>query len=77
MNAKRQYHIRLRGALVEAEVNATSPLQMRHEWSESSVTQFSIRTDQSGLVGLLRHLHGLGYLFLSVTCEEENGRTDP
>ena len=28
-----------------------------------------IITDQSGLIGLMRHLHGLGFVFLSVKCE--------
>jgi hypothetical protein len=30
---------------------------------------FSVRTDQSGLIGLIRHLHGRGFVLLSVACE--------
>jgi hypothetical protein len=36
------------------------------------VTQFSIRTDQSGLIGLMRRLHNLGFAFLSVACAKES-----
>jgi hypothetical protein len=63
------YHIRIRGQVDEDEINAMSPLQMVREWVNSAVTHFSVRTDQSGLVGLVRHLHGLGFVFLSVECE--------
>ena len=63
------YHIQLRGQLDEAEVNEMSPLHLEREGGDSAVTQFSIDTDQSGLIGLMRHLHGLGYVFLTVCCE--------
>lgn len=65
------YHIQLRGVVDEAEVNAMSPLQMVRECGATAVTQFSIHTDQSGLIGLMRHLHNLGFIFLSVACEPE------
>jgi hypothetical protein len=63
------YHIQLHGHVDESEVNAMTPLQMALERAEASVTLFSVRTDQSGLIGLLRHLHGLGLILLSVTCD--------
>jgi len=63
------YHIQLRGQVDEEEVNAMSPLFLVQEEGDTAVTQFSVDTDQSGLVGLLRHLHGLGFIFLSVNCE--------
>jgi hypothetical protein len=66
MNTVCVYHIQIRGLVDEAEVNAMSPLQMVREWGETAVTQFSVQTDQSGLIGLMRHLHGLGFVFLSV-----------
>jgi hypothetical protein len=38
--------------------------------------QFSIHTDQSGLIGLLRHLHSLGLIFLSVQRQELGVETE-
>ena len=63
------YHIQIRGEINEAEINDRSPLHMQREWIDTTVTQFSVHTDQSGLVGLLRHLHGLGFVFMSIKCE--------
>jgi hypothetical protein len=64
------YHIQLRGQVDEDEINAMSPLYMVREWVDTAVTQFTIRTDQSGLIGLMRHLHRLGFVFLSFNCEQ-------
>jgi hypothetical protein len=63
------YHIQLRGQVDEREINAMGPLLLVWEGGDKDMTQFSIDTDQSGLVGLMRHLHGLGFVFLSVNCE--------
>ena len=62
------YHIQIRGQVDEAEINAMSPLFLVREGGDKDMTQFSVDTDQSGLVGLLRHLHGLGFVFLAVNC---------
>ncbi len=64
------YHVRLRGQVEEDEINALSPLLTRVERSELCATVLSSRTDQSGLVGLVRHLHGLGLVILSIDREE-------
>jgi hypothetical protein len=61
------YLIQLRGKVGEGEINAMSPLAMRVERAESLATALAACTDQSGLIGLLRHLHGLGFVFLSVS----------
>jgi hypothetical protein len=63
------YHIQLRGQIGEQEVNEMSPLLLVWEAGDTAVTQFSVTTDQSGLIGLMRHLHSLGYVFLAVNCE--------
>ena len=69
------YQIEVRGQVNENDFNATSPLQMtvvRADAGEEhpyAATLFTMRTDQSGLIGLLRHLHGRGFVLLSVTCE--------
>ena len=75
MNDMCIYHIQLRGVVDEAEVNVMSPLQLVQEWEANAVTQFTARTDQSGLIGLMRHLHNLGFAFLSIACEQERGET--
>ena len=73
MNDKCTYHIQLRGQVDEGDINATSPLQITVALAETnkgdsrSGTLITVCTDQSGLVGLLRHLHGLGFVFLSVS----------
>jgi hypothetical protein len=69
MNTVCTYHIQIRGRIDEAEINTMSPVQMVRDWAETAVTQFSVHTDQSGVIGLLRHLHSLGFVFLSVNCE--------
>lgn len=67
MNDLCTFLIRLHGHVEADEVNAMTPLQMTRERIEPGATLFSVTTDQSGLIGLLRHLHGLGLLFLSVS----------
>ncbi len=63
------YHVEVRGQVDENAFNATSPLQMTVVRVDTAATLFTIRTDQSGLIGLIRHLHGRGFVLLSVTCE--------
>jgi len=69
MNDTRLYHIRLRGQVDESEINAMSPLQMALEQFNEDGTLFNLRADQSGLIGLMRHLHALGFVILSIECE--------
>jgi hypothetical protein len=79
MNDVCTYHIQLRGHVDEGDINATSPLQMMVVQVEAdkehpvdkgypyTATLITICADQAGLIGLLRHLHGLGFVFLSVS----------
>ena len=69
MNDVFTYHLRLRGRLTADDLNAMSPLAVTVEKSEAATTLLSVYTDQSGLIGILRHLHGLGCVFLSVSTE--------
>ncbi len=64
-----KFHIQIRGQVDEAEINAMSPVQLVRDWMKTAVTQFSVHTDQSGLIGLMRHLHSLGFVFLSVSYQ--------
>jgi hypothetical protein len=63
------YHIEVRGQVDENELNTRSPLAMTVVRMDPAATLFRIRADQSGLVGLIRHLHARGFVLLSVTCE--------
>jgi hypothetical protein len=69
MNDICTYLIQLRGQIDENDLNAMSPIQMTVVRADTAATLFTIYTDQSGLVGLLRHLHGRGLVLLSVNCE--------
>jgi len=60
------YHIQLNGRVDEDEINTMSPLQMTVIRADTAATLLTVSTDQSGLIGLMRHLHGLGFVFLSV-----------
>lgn len=64
------YHIQVAGRVSENDLNALSPVQMAVERVDPAATRLIVRTDQSGLIGLMRHLHALGFVFLSVSREE-------
>jgi hypothetical protein len=63
------YQIEVRGQVDEKAFNASSPLQMTVVRVDTAATLFTIRADQSGLIGLIRHLHGRGFVLLSVYRE--------
>jgi hypothetical protein len=63
------YRVEVRGPLDECAFNATSPLQVAEVRVDTAASRFIVRTDQSGLIGLMRHLHGQGYILLSVYRE--------
>jgi len=69
------YHIKVRGQVDESDLNAMSPLKITMVQADPAeehpyaATQFTIYADQSGLIGLMRHLHGRGFVLLSVSRE--------
>jgi hypothetical protein len=63
------YRIEVQGQVDEHAFNATSPLQMTVVRRDTATTLFTICADQSGLIGLMRHLHGRGFVLLSVYRE--------
>ena len=69
MNNPCTYHILIEGQVAQEEINAMSPLQMTLERIDGAATLFSLCTDQSGLIGLLRHLHARGLVLLSMQRE--------
>ncbi len=65
------YQIRVRGPVEEEDLNANSPLQPTVAETGPLATLLTVRTDQSGMIGLIRHLHGLGFVLLSIIgCRE-------
>ncbi len=69
MDDSRTYLIELQGQLNESDLPPTGPLAMRWLHQETGSTTFIVHTDQSGLIGLLRHLHGRGLVLLSLQLE--------
>ena len=69
MNNPCTYHILIEGQVAQDEINAMSPLQLTLERNDTAVTLLSVLTDQSGLIGLLRHLHARGLVLLSMQRE--------
>ena len=63
------YHLQIRGNVDANEINLMSPVQVKQEWTDTAVTQFVVQTDQSGLLGLIRHLHNRGFIFYNIICE--------
>ena len=70
MSDKSTYEIKVRDQVDENDLSETSPVQLTLECLEGTATTFSIRTDQSGLIGLLRHFHSRGLTLLSVICDQ-------
>lgn len=70
MNDLCRYRVRVAGQVDALEVNAMSPLELKIDRVEADSTWLSFHTDQSGLIGLMRHLHGLGFVLLCIDREE-------
>ncbi|MGB7536934.1 MAG: hypothetical protein WBM17_00200 [Anaerolineales bacterium] len=68
MDGLNGYLIEVKGRMDEYGLNEAGPLQVRRVQGDARSTVFEARTDQSGLIGLLRHLHGRGAVLLSVRC---------
>ena len=70
MSDTRVYHIQLDGHVNEKAINASSPIEIAVKLTDTS-TWCTVSTDQSGLIGLLRHLHARGLVLLSITSNLE------
>jgi hypothetical protein len=67
------YLIEIQGKLEEKEFNQTSPYRITEVRAKPDATLFTIYADQSGLIGLVRHLHHHGFVLLSM---QRKGYTD-
>lgn len=66
MQIMHTYHIEILGKMDVNSFNLTSPLQIRVVKAKQTETLLSVLTDQSGIIGLIRHLHHQGFELLSV-----------
>lgn len=71
MQAICAYHIRLQGTVNETDLKAGSPLTIQIIQADATATTLEIQTDQSGMIGVIRYLHGQGFLLLSVVRNME------
>jgi hypothetical protein len=62
------YQIEVQGRMDERDLNAMSPVQMTVVQTDETSMRFTVRTDQSGLIGLIRHLHEHRLAMLSLNC---------
>lgn len=60
------YLILLHGQVDEADVITLSSFELSVELVGSAATLLTVQADQSGLIGLLRCLHGMGITLISV-----------
>jgi hypothetical protein len=59
------YTIEVQGCARVEDINAKSPLTIRLLRAEPSSTAITIVTDQSGFIGIIRHLHARGFVLLA------------
>jgi hypothetical protein len=60
------YELRLLGEVSEDDVNRMSPCEVSLVRRDETTTTFRAATDQAGMLGLMRYLHGMGFVILSV-----------
>jgi hypothetical protein len=70
MHERCTYRLEVRGHVEESAFNRTSPLQITVVQTDLAATHLTVQADQSGLVGLIRQLHGQGFVLLSVYREQ-------
>ncbi|MCS6826446.1 MAG: hypothetical protein NZ553_07530 [Caldilinea sp.] len=63
---RRVYRIVVRGQVDEEFVAAYCPAAAEMTWDGEATCLSNIHTDQAGIVGLVRHLHSLGYFILAL-----------
>lgn len=70
------YYVEVAGKVDEATFNEFSPIAVRVRWTDSETSRLAIQTDQSGLIGLLRHLHQQGYVLLSASRDSRRAERE-
>jgi hypothetical protein len=59
------YQIKIRGQIDAGDIRAFGPPDLQVKCHQD-VTYLTFQTDQSGLIGFLRHLHGCNFFLLSI-----------
>ena len=67
-----EYQIEVQGQIDESAFNETSPIQVQVNKTNETTTLITVWADQSGLVGLIRHLHHQGFVLLSFSRVQTN-----
>lgn len=70
MDDRASYTIVVRDPVREAELNRLSPVQVMVAQVDPAATHLSVQADQSGLIGLLRHLHALGFVIVAMSRQQ-------
>jgi hypothetical protein len=63
------YRLRLLGEVGVDDVNRMSPCAVTLAQKDETTTTFHAATDQAGMIGLMRYLHGMGFVILSVQSQ--------
>ena len=66
MDERRIYRIEVKGQVDERDLNARSPVEMTLVHADTGAMHLIAHTDQSGLIGLMRHLHERGTTILVI-----------
>jgi len=77
MNDTRTYQIEVQDQVDENDLNAASPIHIQVTPADLSATLLTVCTDQSGLIGLIRHLHARGLVLLSINSVQPDPDTHP
>ncbi len=64
------YLIEIVGSIRESDVNLASPHTLTWAKASQNSTTFSVTGDQAGLIGVLRYLHGMGFVLESLNRVE-------
>lgn len=68
MDDVQTYQIQISGQVAEGDIESFCPPAAELRPCGDSNTLLLVRTDQAGMVGLIRHLHGQGFVLLSIDC---------
>ncbi len=72
INDVHRYQIQIKGQIKAEDITRTSPLEFSIDQSGEENTTITLITDQSGMIGLIRHLHGLGLMLLAVASSSDH-----
>jgi hypothetical protein len=64
------FELVVRDPVSEADLNRLSPVHVVVAQANPLAVHLSAQTDQAGLIGLMRHLHGLGFVILAMSRQE-------